>query len=46
LRIYAGVASDWRENGEIAEWVDFNAVKGAVSLEAVLLFGVVVARVG
>lgn len=32
----AGVASNWRENGEMAEWVDFSAVKGAVSLEAVL----------
>jgi DNA primase len=32
----AGVTSNWRENGEMAEWVDFSAVKGAVSLEAVL----------
>ena len=31
-----GRRSSWRENSEMDEWVDFRAVKGAVSLEAVL----------
>jgi len=28
--------SNWRENSEVDQWVDYSAVKGAVSLEAVL----------